>query len=119
MTADEIQQFNSIPWPESVIWKESPALERRDDSPCPLPLELQRGFWGLKHGASRYYFYDNLSPDWKTWRSWRDFWFFGIWTNKQTLEIITFAEGDITYERYASPEDFRLRLQSLPEPDND
>ncbi len=38
------------------------------------------------------------SKGWAQVDTWQDAWYFGMWANPQTLEIVSYAEGDYTKE---------------------
>ncbi|MBN1137666.1 MAG: hypothetical protein JXM73_13855 [Anaerolineae bacterium] len=116
MTADQTpnsQLFNNIPWPKPVAWKGGPLRQPCSNNPLPQPVELRYGLWNLKDGTSRDYFHDNLPPDWEPWLTRQDTWYFGVWINQRTFEIIICYRRELIYMRYAGREDLGRQLQAM------
>lgn len=59
--------------------------------------------WFIHEGAR--YTYDVLARDiggWSQFPTREDAWYFGVWVNHETREMIQYAEGDLLFGRYNS-----------------
>ena len=67
-------------------------------------------------GACERYYFDfnlDLQKGWRQYDTSSDAWYFGIWVNLSTLQIIEFAEGDIVLRTYLNKEDMKNALAKM------
>lgn len=65
-------------------------------------------------GRGRAYYDSKLCADgWKQWDTDQDAWYFGIWVNFETRQILTFAEGDETLVICPTQESFDAEIASM------
>lgn len=70
-------------------------------------LTIDRSFMS---DGSRYLFDTETCPAKKGWAqvdTKHDAWYFGIWINPTTLQMVSYCEGDVTVETADTPEIFR------------
>lgn len=81
-----------------------------------------------KHGPCRVattmldvdrYFFDTLAwapgAAWQQWDTSSDAWYFGVWVNPQTREILTYAEGDVSLSIFADAQAFAAEIDRMAE----
>lgn len=56
---------------------------------------------------------DFKSRGWEQYDTSQDAWYFGIWVNKKLLQILTYAEGDLTLVKCPDVEHFNAEIESL------
>jgi hypothetical protein len=52
---------------------------------------------------------------WEQYDTDQDAWYFGVWLNKKTLQIRTYAEGDITLTTCPDAEHFNAEIKAMNE----
>lgn len=57
-------------------------------------------------GGDRYLFDFELPRPWQQFEAEEDQWYFGCWVNKETMRILTYAEGDLDLTQYKDDESF-------------
>ena len=67
--------------------------------------------------GSRYTFdtVEFLETGWQQWDTSSDAWYFGVWVNPTTREILTFAEGDLSLAIFADAPTFAAELDRMAE----
>ena len=82
----------------------------------PDAQDADRMVWyGFIAFGDRYYF-DNLltaADGWMQYDTSQDAWYFGVWVNPKTLQVVTYAEGDVTLEQATSPEAFNRIIDKM------
>jgi hypothetical protein len=79
-------------------------------------VEEGRIVYGCGYGGSRYLFDFELNlKEWLQFDTTEDAHYFGIWVNPRTLEILTFAEGDVSLVVYADAETYNAGIDRLRE----
>ena len=58
-------------------------------------------------------FADDFKNGWMQFDTSQDAFYFGVWVNKETCEILSFCEGDWTHKNYMNPEYFNKGVQDL------
>lgn len=56
-----------------------------------------------------------VSEGWVRYPTWQDAWYFGVWVNPRKLEVLTYAEQDVTHVVCETAEQFQLELKDLAE----
>jgi hypothetical protein len=78
-------------------------------------MKTERAFF---FGRERYH-YDfekcKRTDGWKCFDTSQDAWYFGIWCNQKTLQVMTFAEGDETLETCESEAEYHEHLKAMAE----
>jgi len=72
---------------------------------------------GFAENWDRYYFDGILSYEqgWEQYDTSSDAWYFGIWVNIKTMQIIKYVEGDIYLQTYYNKCDFKDALNKMEE----
>ncbi len=71
--------------------------------------KIERSF----HVYRERYYYDQALNDWKQYDTPQDASYFGVWTEKHSLQILTFAEGDETRVTAPNQESFDAELADM------
>lgn len=51
--------------------------------------------------------------DWCQYDTDQDAWYFGVWCNGRTREVLTYAEGDLTLQRYRDAAAYNAGIQEM------
>ncbi|WP_119327787.1 hypothetical protein [Cysteiniphilum halobium] len=67
--------------------------------------------------GDRYYYDDKLcfNGDYEQFDTDQDAWYFGVWVNKKTMTIVTYAEGDETTIQCENTEEYNSEIKKLCE----
>ncbi len=52
---------------------------------------------------------------WEQYDTSQDAWYFGVWMNKQLLQVLTYAEGDLTLTKCPDAEHFNAEIKAMNE----
>jgi hypothetical protein len=63
----------------------------------------------------RYHYDENLGADWAQYDTDQDAWYFGVWVNAITRQVMTWAEGDESLTTCPTVESFQAELDSMAE----
>ena len=63
--------------------------------------------------GERYIFDADLGDLWKEFDTESDAHYFGVWTNKEKLRILSYAEGDITFTQYKDAESYDATILAM------
>ena len=65
--------------------------------------------------SDRYKYDFGKCREWTQYDTDQDAWYFGVWVNQRTREILTYAEGDETLVKCPTAESFIAELASMAE----
>ena len=104
---------------------EPPSLLEKTHARHPHPRRQLRQHFGVRNGTLKRKFllnFDRYSLDFRTCtreRGWtqydtdQDASYFGIWVHKENHEVVTFAEGDLTYFKARDADAFAAEIESM------
>jgi hypothetical protein len=67
--------------------------------------------------SDRYYYDEKLcfNGDYEQFDTDQDAWYFGIWVNKKTMTIVTYAEGDESTIQFENADEYNSEIKKLCE----
>lgn len=75
-----------------------------------IMLNIERSF---HMNRDRYYYDFGQCKTWKQYDTDEDAWYFGVWVNPDTFQILTFAEGDETLTTCSDEASYHAELSRM------